>query len=153
MMFQRYSLNYHRCVLICLLAVMWISPAAAVAAGPTNRLQALLDDTAAQIQLAYRQQPDERERRQAELVAVVAAWRIADRNETNNIVLATWLRAAIFNSMPGSREPLPKAPKFVATAKSVVQRARSTAAKEASASSDAKSADDPFRDDPKIDRE
>jgi hypothetical protein len=124
-----------------------------VAAAPSNRLQALLDDTAAQIQLAYRQQPDERDLRQAELSAVVAAWRTADRNATNNKLLANWLHAAILSSMPGSQEPLPPAPKFVAASKSVVRPTESSAAKKAPPSSDVKSKDDPFRDDPKSDRE
>ena len=99
--------------------------------------------------IAYQQ----RERRQAELGAVVAAWRASDRNGTNNKMLAAWLRAAILNSMPGSSEPMPPAPKFAATSKSVVQPAGSSAVKKASPISEAKSDDDPFRDDPKSDRE
>jgi hypothetical protein len=80
-------------------------------------LQVLVNDTAAQIQLAYRQHPDEQATRREQLAAVIAAWRAAPRNEANNQRLANWLRAAIQSSMPGSNDPLPPAPTFAAIVK------------------------------------
>jgi hypothetical protein len=69
------------------------------------------------LQLAYRQHPDERARRQEQLTAAVIAWRAAPRSEANNEQLAVWLRAAILSSMPGSKEPLPATPIFAVVVK------------------------------------
>ena len=89
--------------MLILVSTAWLMPGiATAAAGTADRLQVLVNDTAAQLQLAYRQHPDERTRRQEQLTAAVAAWRAAPRSEANNERLATWLRAAILNSMPGS---------------------------------------------------
>src|SRR5215210_6708792 len=97
-------------------------PASAGAAAPaSDKLQALVNDTAAQLQLAYRQHPDERARRQEQLSAAIASWRAAPRSEANNERLATWLRAAILTSMPGSQEPLPAVPSFAAIVKTEPQ--------------------------------
>jgi hypothetical protein len=147
--------------MLCLVAIAWFMPGAAgLAAGTADKLQSLVNDTAAQVQLAYRQHPDERERRQEQLAAVVAAWRAAPRNEANNVRLATWLRAAILNSMPGSQEPLPAAPSFVANAKTEshaeaheVREEPQAAEKKAPVETVAKPEDDPFRDDPVSERE
>src|SRR6476469_810321 len=99
---------------LLVLAVMtWLIPEIAGAAAPAaDKLQLLVNDTAAQLQLAYRQHPDEKARRQEQLTAAVAAWRAAPRSEANNERLATWLRAAMLSSMPGSLEPLPAVPSF-----------------------------------------
>jgi hypothetical protein len=94
---------------IALAVAAWLNPAMA---GAADKLQVLVNATAAQIQLAYRQHPDEQAARREQLAAVVAAWRAAPRNEANNERLANWLRAAIQSSMPGSKEPLPGAPSF-----------------------------------------
>jgi hypothetical protein len=136
--------------LLCLLIAAWFVPSsAAVAAEPADNLQQLVNDTGVQIQLAYRQLPNERDRRQAELDAVVNAWRASNRSEASDEQLATWLHAAIRNSMPGSTKPLPPVPTFAAVAKreheshverSVVQKAPTV--------SDVPPDADPFRDDP-----
>jgi hypothetical protein len=138
----------------------WLMPGIASAAAPApDKLQLLLNDTAAQLQLAYRQHPDERARRQEQLTAAVAAWRAAPRSEANNERLATWLRAAIVSSMPGSQEPLPAVPGFAAIVKAEPQPAAHEAVvepqvvekaieKKAPVEMVAKPEDDPFRDDP-----
>src|SRR3954453_21402196 len=104
-----------RLLMIVLTAFISLLPGiVSLAAGTADRLQILVNDTAAQLQLAYRQHPDERARRQEQLAAAVAAWRSAPRSEANNERLAGWLRAAILNSMPGSQEALPALPSFAA---------------------------------------
>jgi hypothetical protein len=150
-----------RCfAMLVLVAMAWLSPAIAGAAPPaTDKLQLLVNDAAAQLQLAYRQHPDERARRQEQLTAVVAAWRAAPRSEANNERLATWLRAAILSSMPGSTESLPAVPTFAAIAKAEPQpvaheapaepqAAEKVVEKKAPTEAVAKPEDDPFRDDP-----
>jgi hypothetical protein len=146
-----------RCFALLVLSVIaWLMPGAAgVAAGTADKLQSLVNDTAAQVQIAYRQHPDQRERRQEQLAAVVAAWRMAPRSEANNEKLAAWLRAAILSSMPGSQEPLPAAPSFAASVKTQ-SRAEShktrlepqAAEKRPPVEAVTKPEDDPFRDDP-----
>jgi hypothetical protein len=76
------------------------------------RLQPLLNDTVAQLKLVYHSDAGELHRRYEEVSKAVELWRTADRNEENNRRLETWLRAAIRRSMPGSHEPLPRAPEF-----------------------------------------
>jgi hypothetical protein len=126
----------------------WLLPTVVVfAASPADNLQLLVNDTAAQVQLAYRWLPNERDHRQAELETVVAAWRASTRSEANNERLATWLHAAIRKSMPGSTEPLPQVPTFSASDKTEPQAAQRVE-KEAPTVSDGKVDDDPFRDDP-----
>jgi hypothetical protein len=76
------------------------------------QLQVLVNDTVAQFQLAYRHNVAEQRRRYDEVAQVLAAWRQAPRNESNNQLLEDWLRGAIRNSMPGSQAPLPQLPQF-----------------------------------------
>jgi hypothetical protein len=142
------------------MAMVSLSPAIAGAAPPAaDKLQLLVNDAAAQLQLAYRQHPDERARRQEQLTAVIAAWRAAPRSEANNERLATWLRAAILSSMPGSQESLPAVPSFVAIVKAEPQpvaheapvepqAAEKVVEKKTPTEAVAKPNDDPFRDDP-----
>jgi hypothetical protein len=150
-----------RCyAMLVLVAIAWLNPVIAGAAPPaTDKLQVLVNDAAAQLQLAYRQHPDERARRQEQLTTVVAAWRMAPRTEANNERLATWLRAAILSSMPGSTESLPAVPSFAAIVKPEPQPVAHEAPAEAHAAEKAgdkkapteavaKPDDDPFRDDP-----
>ena len=148
---------------ILVLVAACLAPAIAGAATPaTDKLQKLVNDTAAQLQLAYRQHPDERARRQEQLTAAVAAWRAAPRSEANNEKLATWLRAAILSSMPGSKESLPAIPSFAAVVKAEPQPETHEAPvepqavekvieKKAPVEAIAKPQDDPFRDDPESD--
>jgi hypothetical protein len=75
-------------------------------------LQALVNDTAVQFQLAYRHDAAEHRRRYDELAKAVSAWRAAPRDAANNQRLADWLRAAMRTSMPGSHDPLPPVPQF-----------------------------------------
>jgi hypothetical protein len=125
----------------------------ALSASAKDRLQTLVNDTAAQIQIAYRQHPDERDARREWLAAVIAAWRAAPRSEANNERLTTWLHAAISNSMPGSREPLPAMPAFVADVKVESRLVENVEVKKADDNSRAKAEPDPFRDDPTNERE
>lgn len=145
---------------------------ASAAGGPNDRLQVLVNNTAAQFQLVYRQQPVERALRQEQLAAAIAAWRAAPRSEANNEKLATWLRAAILSSMPGSRETLPAVPSFGSVAKQEPrpqpqvqphqpteahaapvepQAVESAAEHKAPTEAVAKPENDPFRDDPQAD--
>jgi hypothetical protein len=96
-------------VVVCALTFVFANCAAAQTPA---RLQTLLNDTVAQLQLAYRHNVPEQRRRYDELAQVVAAWREAPRNDANNRLLEDWLRAVIRSSMPGSQESLPPAPQF-----------------------------------------
>jgi nucleoside phosphorylase len=156
--------RHRRFVLLVLAATAWLMPGIAGAvAPPADKLQVLVNDTAVQLQLAYRQHPDERARRQEQLMTAVAAWRAAARSEANNERLATWLRAAIVSSMPGSQEPLPAVPSFAAIVKAEPQSATHEAIAEPQAAEKATEKkvpvetvakpDDPFRDDPVRDGE
>ena len=112
-----------------------------------DRATVLIKAAEEQFQLAHRMNPGEAQRRQEQLNEVVAAWRSAPRDNVNNKMLTTWLRAAIRSSMPGSHESLPPAPKFavakheapvtkqekraVAVAKPVVNESKQATAKPA----------------------
>jgi hypothetical protein len=87
---------------------------AAQSARQVDRTTALIKAATDQFQLAYRMNPREAQLRQEQLIAAVAAWRAASRDNANNELLTTWLRAAIRCSMPGSREGLPPVPTFAA---------------------------------------
>jgi hypothetical protein len=161
--------GYRGFVTAIFVAAMGLLPlTASAAAGPNEKLQVLVNDTAAQFRLVYRQQPGERALRQEQLATAIAAWRAAPRSEANNERLATWLRAAILSSMPGSQEPLPAVPGFAAMVKAEpqpqvhVQRPQPTEAhesplepqvaeKKAPTEAVAKPDNDPFRDDSESD--
>jgi hypothetical protein len=121
--------------------------AAAQRTAPASSLQALVNDVAAQIQLAYRQDPAERQRRHAELAAAVAAWRAGERSAANNRLLGEWLRAAIRSSMPGSTDPLPELPEF-SRGPGSVGSPTAKSGRDTSLMTGNKSAGDPFGDDP-----
>ncbi len=152
--------GHRRFAVLILVAMTWLMPGiASVAAGAADKLQILVNDTAAQLQLAYRQHPDERARRQEQLTAAVAAWRTAPRSEANNERLAIWLRGAILSSMPGSKDPLPALPNFAAIVKAEPkpesheapaepQPVENAIEKNPPVETVAKPEDDPFRDDP-----
>jgi hypothetical protein len=89
----------------------------AKAATSSDRLPALIKETSAQFQLAYRMRPNEVRLRQEQLDAAVAAWRAAPRSAANDERLANWLRTSIRASMPGQREPLPPTPDFKSIAR------------------------------------
>lgn len=151
---RQFPVNLRSNALLCVMAVTWLLPTgAAIAAVSADRLQALVNDTAAQVQLAYRRHPDERKHRQDQLAAVVTAWRAAARSEANNEQLATWLHAAIQSSMPGSRDPLPPTPTFAASATIEARASGSAAAEKARVTPGAKPEANPFRDDPATERE
>jgi hypothetical protein len=158
--------------MLVLVAIAGLIPGISQAAAPAaEKLQVLVNATAAQLQLAYRQHPDERARRQEQLTAAVAAWLAAPRNEVNNERLATWLRAAILDSMPGSTEPLPAVPSFAAVVKAEPQpevhevslepkavekqpeAVEKAIEKQAPVEAVAKPDENPFRDDPVSDSE
>jgi hypothetical protein len=143
------SLGLARTLLLVTITVL-VAPqtkSAAQATAAPHNLQSLVNDTAAQFQLAYRHDPAERERRREQLAAVVKAWRLTERSEVNNRLLADWLRAAMRSSMPGSREALPEAPAFGYDA-AVMETGTPTAGREATLMTGDKSAGDPFGDDP-----
>ena len=138
-----------RNILLTLMAIAsMMLPKVAQSAATADRLQALAGDASAQFQLAYRLHPVEREHRQEQLTAVVAAWRTAPRSEANNEQMAAWLHTAIRSSMPGSREALPPMPKFTSSDKAQSQAAGSIQAVKTSPVVDETPSADPFRDDP-----
>src|SRR5688500_13759778 len=100
------------------LAVTWFGPyalaqstrSADAGVNSTARLQSQVNAAATQFKLAFRNNQTEQARRRDQLVSAVKAWRSAARSESNNRLMADWLQAAIHNSMPGSREPLPPLP-------------------------------------------
>jgi hypothetical protein len=136
--------RYSAVVWIVAIAVM-VPSSAARAAKPTDALQSLLLETAAQIDLAYRQYPAERDLRHRRLAEVLNLWRAAERTETNNERLASWLSKVISSSMPGSDDQLPAAPHFVATTNA--KPVGPSMAKEKQVEPKAEIAVDPFRDD------
>ncbi len=76
------------------------------------RLQLLVNDTAAQLRLSYRQEPVELQQRRLVLGQAIAAWNKSARSDRDNHRLSEWLREAMRLSMPGSHEPLPPLPEF-----------------------------------------
>ena len=152
--------GHRRFPMLVIAAIAGLMPAIAGASpGAANKLQVLVNDTAVQLQLSYRQHPDERAKRQEQLAAAIAAWRAAPRSEANNERLAIWLRAAIVSSMPGSKEQLPAIPSFGTIVKAEPQPlthetpaepglAEPAIEKSAPVETTAKPEDDPFRDDP-----
>jgi hypothetical protein len=90
---------------------MLLAPTAAVAQTPI-KLQSLVNETAAQFKIAYRQNAPQHRARYEQLSRALAAWKKAPRSEENDRLLAEWLRAAMRRSMPGSREALPPLPEF-----------------------------------------
>jgi hypothetical protein len=94
------------------LPVLVLALATPAAAQPSARLQLLVNDTVAQLQLAYRHNATEQRRRYDQLSTTVDAWRDAKRSDANNRLLEDWLRRAIRSSMPGSQAPLPPTPRF-----------------------------------------
>jgi hypothetical protein len=126
---------------------------AAFSAAPKNKLQSLVNETAAQVQLAYRQHPAEQQLRREQLEATLTAWRAAERSEANNALLTNWLHAAMQNSMPGSREPLPPKPTFVAASKVESSAATRVEHKSPTLAIETDAETDPFRDDPETKRE
>lgn len=140
--------------------LMLIPVAYAQSSGGTARLQSLVNDTAAQFQLAYRHNVAEHQRRREQLSQAIAAWRAAAHNDANNRRLTEWLRAAIRSSMPGSRQPLAPLPEFDRGAVQVkpappsapahlFSNERSTLGRAPATVTEDKSAGDPFGDDPR----
>ena len=76
-------------------------------------LQSLVDQTAAQLRLSYRNNRAEHLRRYNQLSAAIARWRASARSEEDNRRLAAWLRRAMRDSMPGSQRALAALPEFV----------------------------------------
>jgi hypothetical protein len=117
-------------------------------ASSSEKLQTLTNETSAQINLAYRQHPSERDLRRQQLAEVVKSWRAAEHNEANNERLANWLRAAMVNSMPGSQDPLPPVPAFTSIVKVHEPQLASEPAVKTSPAEESRAEADPFRDDP-----
>jgi len=159
-------------IAISVAASMKVEAAPLPASTSPDRAQALIRETAAQLQIAYRLHPEEGGLRQQQLNAVVNAWRAAPRSDANNERLIAWLRSAIRASMPGSRDALPANPTFAGAAASTIVKSRgtpkpvspeptlavpavgrkkpaiATPASTAIAPAANQAADDPFRDDP-----
>jgi hypothetical protein len=134
----------------CCLAIIGGFTFASVAMGSaiSKNLQTLTIEASAQIELAYRQHPLERELRRQQLAEVVKSWRAAERDQSNNELLANWLRAAIVNSMPGSQDPLPPVPAFISAAKVHEPEIAIEPVLKTQPVADTKTESDPFRDDP-----
>jgi hypothetical protein len=106
--------------------------AGAQSAVSPSRLQPLVNDAVAQLQLSYRFDAAERQQRYELIGRAVAAWNQSKRSAADNELLADWLRRAMRASMPGSREPLPSLPEFdrPIAAEAPIQAAPSPAAEE-----------------------
>jgi hypothetical protein len=123
----------------CLMLLAAAPPYAGIStvaqAASADRLPALIGETSAQFQLAFRMHPNEARERQEQLDAAVAAWRAAPRTAASDERLAKWLRAAIRTSMPGQREALPPTPDFktlTKVEKRIAEPARAESASSAS---------------------
>lgn len=140
-------------------------------------LPPLVRQTQAHFETSYWRDPTEKEHRLTQLREVTAAWRTATKNQSNDRRLHVWMRMAIRNSMPGSREPLPPVPAFerpwTPTEAEVAHEAREEEAEELMPDSDGgdaalrpvtgvttsakqrapeeRSSGDPFRDDATLD--
>lgn len=77
-----------------------------------TRLQPLLNDAVAQLEISYRYDWTELERRYQIVSQAVVAWNKSSRDAVNNQRLADWLRAVMQSSMPGSQQALPPIPEF-----------------------------------------
>jgi hypothetical protein len=110
-----------------------------------SRLQVLVNDAAWQVQLSYRSDATERNRRREQIELTIAAWQAAARNKLNDERLAEWLRGTIRSSMPGSREALPALPEFETAWTGAIAKGP---AGENLSPTKSSSDEDPFRDDP-----
>lgn len=106
---------FRRFVVALGVAVLLLTRFATAAEPGPDPFLTLASDVWAQFELAYRSKPAEYEHRQAQFNAVIEAWRAAPASAETDKLLADWMRAAIRASMPGSRTPLPPAPRFVPT--------------------------------------
>jgi hypothetical protein len=99
-----------------LMIASWVvsaAPAAAFAeAHSTTQLQPLVNDTVAQLEIAYRHDRAELERRYNTVGQAVSAYKKSSRDAANHQRLAEWLRAVMRASMPGAHEALPPIPEF-----------------------------------------
>jgi hypothetical protein len=129
---------FSRLFALLMASIMLLAPSSAIAQTP-NKLQLLVNETAAQFKMAYRHNTDEHRARYDQLSNALAAWNSAPRGEENDKLLADWLRSTISRSMPGSRDPLPPLPEFNRPFKEI------TAAHTPDAD---KRTGDPFADDP-----
>jgi hypothetical protein len=148
---QRIHLHLRCWILVCIaISAEFAFAGEVMGASSSEKLQTLTNETSAQISLAYRQHPSERELRRQQLAEVVKSWRTAEHNEANNDRLANWLRAAMANSMPGSQDPLPPLPAFTSIVKVHEPQLASEPAVKTAPAEDSKTEADPFRDDPVI---
>jgi hypothetical protein len=152
-MLRRFSSKRQNRLLFPSMIAYLLSTAIGAWAAPTSRLQILVNDAAAQIQLSYRQYPLERQRRHEQLAAAIASWRAAEHSKANDERLAAWLQAAILSSMPGSRDPLPPAPQFAANVAPEASTQPNAALGETPVVRDQQADADPFQDDPLVERE
>jgi len=83
----------------------------------SSRLQPLVNEAVAQLQLSYRHDRAERQQRYEEIGQAIATWNKSARGPAENEQLAEWLRAVMRASMPGSKERLPPQPVFETTAR------------------------------------
>src|SRR3954471_2548326 len=134
---QRIHLHLRCWILVCIaISAEFAFAGEVMGASSSEKLQTLTNETSAQISLAYRQHPSEKDLRRQQLAEVVKSWRAAEHNDVNNERLANWLRAAMVNSMPGSQDPLPTVPAFTSAPKTHdPQRARDPTVKTAPAES------------------
>jgi hypothetical protein len=82
------------------------------AAPSDTDVEQVASDLHFQLEMAFRHDFHEREKRLAQFDAVMAAWNIAPQSRADRELLLSWLREAGTNSLPGVMQPLPPVPKF-----------------------------------------
>lgn len=115
------NLPSHSATAMLMLAVILLAgnttALATAQSGSRSQLQSLVTDTAYQLELSYRFNVTELEKRRDEVSRAIEAWNKSPRSEKENQQLADWLRSAIRASMPGSRAELPSLPEFASQRK------------------------------------
>ncbi|MCG8448887.1 MAG: hypothetical protein MI725_04820 [Pirellulales bacterium] len=81
-------------------------------APPSDELIQLESDLRFQLEMAFRHDTTERQKRLAQLAQVIAAWEDAPRTATNRQQLVDWLLESTSRSIPGAVEDLAAAPVF-----------------------------------------
>ena len=72
----------------------------------------IASDLRFQLEMTFRHDVREREKRLAQFDAVMAAWNVAPQSNADRELLLAWLREAGANSLPGVMRPLPHVPDF-----------------------------------------
>jgi hypothetical protein len=86
-------------------------------------LQRLVEQLAVQLELTFRHDLPEHERRFQRMAEAIAAWNSSPRSDLDFVLMANWLRQAIQASTPGATQPLPGLPIFMSQSRNDAQRA------------------------------